>query len=221
MVTHMRPHRFLVQLALAGHAFLPRLQILSRQPVPCAPQADVEMPCRLTLASAIAHLTNARTPDSAATVVNCSATSPTIEEKLDLVVTDPPYYDAIPYSDLMDFFYVWLRRTLHGLSPEIDQTFNEPLGPKWNTEKKDGELIDDSSRFDVERAASKNAYEDGMFRAFQACDRALVPDGRMVVVFANKSPNAWETLVSAIVRAGFSSMEAGQFKPKWELAIGL
>ena len=42
-----------------------------------------------------------------------------------------------------------------------------------------------------------------MFRAFQACDRALVPDGRMVVVFANKSPDAWETLVSAIIRAGF------------------
>ena len=121
----------------------------------------------------------------------------------DLVITDPPYYDAIPYSDLMDFFYVWLRRTLHGLSPEIDQAFQEPLGPKWNSETQDGELIDDSSRFGGDKAASKRAYEDGMFRAFQACDRALVPDGRMVVVFANKSPDAWETLVSGIIRAGF------------------
>ena len=103
----------------------------------------------------------------------------------------------------MDFFYVWLRRTLHGLSPEIDEAFREPLGPKWNTEKKDGELIDDASRFGGDKAASKAAYEDGMFRAFQACDHALVPDGRMVVVFANKSPDAWETLVSAIIRAGF------------------
>ena len=42
-----------------------------------------------------------------------------------------------------------------------------------------------------------------MFRAFQECDCALVPDGRMVVVFANKSPTAWETLVSAMIRAGF------------------
>ncbi len=121
----------------------------------------------------------------------------------DLIITDPPYYDAIPYSDLMDFFYVWLRRTLHGLSPEIDEAFHEPLGPKWNSEKQDGELIDDSSRFGGDKAASKNAYEDGMFRAFQACDRALVADGRLVVVFANKSPDAWETLVSATVRAGF------------------
>ena len=121
----------------------------------------------------------------------------------DLVVTDPPYYDAIPYSDLMDFFYVWLRRTLYGLSPEIDEAFREPLGPKWSHEANDGELIDDASRFGGDRARSKQAYEDGMFRAFQACDQALKPDGRMVVVFANKQPDAWEALVSAVVRAGF------------------
>src|SRR5216683_5867164 len=42
-----------------------------------------------------------------------------------------------------------------------------------------------------------------MFRAFQACDQALEPDGRMVVVFANKNPKAWETLVAALIRAGF------------------
>jgi len=121
----------------------------------------------------------------------------------DLVVTDPPYYDAIPYSDLMDFFYVWLRRTLHGLSPEIDEAFAEPLGPKWSAETNDGELIDDASRFGGDKARSKQTYEDGMFRAFAACNRALKPHGRMVVVFANKQPDAWEALVSAIIRAGF------------------
>ena len=120
------------------------------------------------------------------------------------MITDPPYYDAIPYSDLMDFFYVWLRRTLHGLSPEIDEAFREPLGPKWNTEKKDGELIDDASRFGGDKVASKAAYEEGMFRAFQACDRALTTDGRMVVVFANKSPDCLGgSRLSAIIRAGF------------------
>src|SRR5579863_427537 len=133
----------------------------------------------------------------------CQSATGQIVDKIDLIVTDPPYYDAIPYSDLMDFFYVWLRRTLCGLSPEIDKAFQDPLGPKWNAEKKDGELIDDSSRFGGDKRASKAAYEDGMFRAFQACDRALVSDGRMVVVFANKNPDAWETLVSAIIRAGF------------------
>jgi len=132
-----------------------------------------------------------------------SATERHDTPKFDVVMTDPPYYDAISYSNVMDFFYVWIRRTLLGLSSEIDDAFREALGPKWNTEKTDGELVDDSSRFGGDKAASKVAYEDGMFRAFQACDGALAQDGRMVVVFANKSPDAWETLVSAIIRAGF------------------
>ncbi len=120
----------------------------------------------------------------------------------DAIVTDPPYYDAIPYSDLMDFFHVWLRRALHGLSEEIDAAFAAPLGPKW--EDGAGELIDDASRFGGDRQASKRAYEDGMARAFGACHEALREDGRLVVVFANKSPDAWETLVSALIRAGFA-----------------
>ncbi len=122
---------------------------------------------------------------------------------VDLIVTDPPYYDAIPYSDLMDFFYVWLRRTLHGLSPGIDAAFRESLGPKWDHERNDGELIDDASRFRGDRARSRAAYEEGMFRAFRACHQALEPQGRLVVVFAHKQPDAWETLASAIIRAGF------------------
>ena len=122
---------------------------------------------------------------------------------LDLICTDPPYYDAIPYSDLMDFFHIWLRRTLHGLSPETDAAFAEPLGPKWESGADDGELIDDASRFDGDRAVSKRNYEDGMARAFGRFHEALRPDGRLVIVFANKSPDAWETMVSALIRAGF------------------
>lgn len=121
----------------------------------------------------------------------------------DAIVTDPPYYDAIPYSDLMDFFYVWLRRSTHGLSPEIDAAFREPLGPKWDHETSDGELIDDASRFGGDQEQSKKNYEDGMARVFQSCQTALKPEGRLVVVFANKQPDAWETLVGALIRAGF------------------
>ena len=125
------------------------------------------------------------------------------EKEVDLIITDPPYYDAIPYSDLMDFFHVWLRRVTHGLSPEIDAAFQDPLGPKWDHDAADGELIDDASRFNGDKARSKQNYEDGMARAFQACHAALQPDGRLVVVFANKQPDAWETLVAALIRAGF------------------
>ena len=125
----------------------------------------------------------------------------------DLICTDPPYYDAIPYSDLMDFFYVWLRRALAGLSPSADRAFASPLGPKWDSAalggRGDGELVDQPGRFAGDGAESRRAYEDGMELTFRRCREALVDDGRLVVVFANKQPSAWETLVSALIRAGF------------------
>ena len=130
-----------------------------------------------------------------------SATSPV--EQHDIIVTDPPYYDAIPYSDLMDFFHVWLRRTISKLPHVAGTAFSNPLGPKWDHDTNDGELIDDAGRFCGDRERSKRNYEDGMARAFQACHDGLSTNGRLVVVFANKQPDAWETLVSAIIRAGF------------------
>ena len=132
-----------------------------------------------------------------ASAINCPTDS------VDLILTDPPYYDAIPYSDLMDFFYVWLRRSTYALRPEIDAVFRESLGPKWDHDADDGELIDDASRFGGDKERSKQNYEDGMARSFRSCHAALQPDGRLVVVFANKNPDAWETLVAALIRAGF------------------
>lgn len=137
-----------------------------------------------------------------ANAVNSSATKAR-DAGFDVVVTDPPYYDAIPYSDLMDFFYVWLRRTLVGINEEYDRVFAQPLAPKWDHDANDGELIDDASRFKGDKDASKRNYEEGMARAFKACHAELVPDGRLVIVFAHKQPDAWETLVTAIIRAGF------------------
>ena len=148
------------------------------------------------------HLQNSVQVPCSGTSVLGSATSCEVAD-IDLVLTDPPYYDAIPYSDLMDFFYVWLRRSLSGLSAEIDSAFSGQLGPKWDHESDDGELIDDASRFDGDKERSKRNYEDGMARAFRSCHAALRPEGRLVVVFANKQPDAWETLVAALIRAGF------------------
>ena len=121
---------------------------------------------------------------------------------LDAVVTDPPYYDSIPYSDLMDFFYIWLRRVLWGVTEQIEMVFSTPLSPKWNHEEGDGELIDDSSRFGGNKASSKRSYEDGMAKAFQSACERLNETGRLVIVFANKSVDAWETLVGALIRGG-------------------
>lgn len=136
-------------------------------------------------------------------VTSESAIQSKLNNEVDVILTDPPYYDAIAYSDVMDFFYIWLRRCLFGASDEIDRVFSKPQSPKWDSDAQDGELIDDSSRFAGDRAASKDVYEGGMARAFQACHRALKPEGRLVVVFANKQPDAWETLATAMIRAGF------------------
>lgn len=150
----------------------------------------------------VSHACLATSPNSESTALCQSALEPSSKE-FDIILTDPPYYDAIPYSDLMDFFYVWLRRSTHALCSEIDAVFRKPLGPKWDQEAEDGELIDDASRFGGDKEQSKQNYEDGMARAFRSCHAALRPDGRLVVVFANKNPDAWETLVAALIRAGF------------------
>jgi len=150
----------------------------------------------------IDHVLVASDKSGNASVILGSALNTDVGE-FDAIVTDPPYYDAIPYSDLMDFFHVWLRRTLHDLDDEFNLAFSEPLGPKWKRESNDGELIDQPSRFDNDVAASKKSYEDGMAAVFAKCYHALRPHGRLVLVFANKNPNAWETLVSALIRAGF------------------
>ena len=133
----------------------------------------------------------------------CQSALQLTDQQVDVILTDPPYYDAIPYSDAMDFFHVWLRRCLTKTMPNAGQLIDQPLGPKWDHDTDDGELIDDASRFAGDRKLSKKKYEDGMARSFQNCHAALQRDGRLVVVFANKHPDAWETLVAALIRAGF------------------
>ncbi len=151
------------------------------------------------ISRSVAGLLNAVEPS----VLRKSATTEAMRD-IDVVMTDPPYYDAIPYSDLMDFFYIWLKRGLNGLDTNgLGQEFLDVMGPKWDSERSDGELIDDASRFSGDKEQSKQAYENGMFQAFQQCQDALKPEGRLVIVFAHKQPDAWETLVSAIIRAGF------------------
>ena len=136
-------------------------------------------------------------------IVQRGSATETVGDNFDLVLTDPPYYDAIPYSDCMDFFYVWIKRIVYGTRLDPSSVFAAATSPKWDQEANDGELIDDSSRHGGDAEKSKTTYEDGMARAFVACEKCLQPDGRLVIVFAHKHPDAWGTLVSAIIRAGF------------------
>ena len=116
-----------------------------------------------------------------------------IGQTIDGIITDPPYYDAIPYADLSDFFYLWLRRAIGDRFPE---TFAEPLTPK------SVELVQHSGRFNGDHEAARTFYEDGMAESFRASHDSLCDDGRMVIVFAHKDPAAWETLTTAMIDAG-------------------
>ncbi len=115
-------------------------------------------------------------------------------DPVDLIVTDPPYYDAIPYGDLSDFFYVWLRRTV---GDRYSGVFSNSL-----TEKVD-ELVEQTRNVESGRMG-KTGYETGMALAFRRAWEVLAGDGRMVIVFAHKEPDAWETLVTAMIRSGFT-----------------
>jgi adenine-specific DNA methylase len=153
----------------------------------------------LVIAHCLAATEAAPTPH----IFNQSSTTLGQSEPYDIILTDPPYYDAIAYSDVMDLFYCWLRGSVSDLSADTARAFESPIGPKWDHSTQDGELIDDRSRFAGDSAASKAAYEDGMAKVFRRCFELLDEQGRFVVVFAHKHPNAWETLVSAMIASGF------------------
>ncbi|MDE0041068.1 MAG: DUF1156 domain-containing protein, partial [Candidatus Poribacteria bacterium] len=137
-------------------------------------------------------------------VIVGSAPSTIHSDTFDVIITDPPYYDAIPYSDLMDYFYLWNKRTLVNTDNGFGSAFSNSAGPKWNHDISDGELIDDASRFNGDSIASQENYERGMAEAFRRCWECLNDAGSLVVVFANKRPEAWETLVGAVIHAGFA-----------------
>ena len=121
-----------------------------------------------------------------------------------LISTDPPYYDVIPYSDLSDFFYVWLRHLLKDIYPGIFQTMRTP---------KEKELIADSGRTGSE-AAAKEFFEDGIFKAFQHFCEIASKEYPITVYYAYKQKESrkegedtstgWETILSGIINAGFT-----------------
>ncbi|MEN3002302.1 MAG: DNA methylase, partial [Armatimonadota bacterium] len=110
----------------------------------------------------------------------------------DAVITDPPYYDNVYYSVLSDFFYVWLKRTIGHLYPEL---FATPLTPKSE------EMVMDRIRH-KNPAEAKAWFEAQFLKAMREIHRVLKPDGIAVIVFAHKTTEAWETVLNALLQAG-------------------
>ncbi len=113
----------------------------------------------------------------------------------DAVVTDPPYFDAIAYGDLSDYFYVWLKRGLGNLASEALVTPLTPKGDEATALKHrhggDGDRADDHFRRKLAQGLSE-------------AHRAVRPGGVVSIMFAHQSTKAWTALVHAIFEAGLT-----------------
>ncbi len=135
----------------------------------------------------------ARLPEG--TVANASATNhPLPDDSVDAVVTDPPYYAAIPYADLSDFFYSWLKRSIGHLHPDL---FRTELSPK------DDECVSLSHRAAMYRHKDSDWFEQTMARACTECRRIAKLSAVGVFVFANKETAGWEAMLGALVSSGW------------------
>lgn len=128
-----------------------------------------------------------------ATITQCSATHLSYPDNyFDAVFTDPPYYDNVPYAYLSDFFYVWLKRNIGDVYPDL---FVTPLTPKRD------EIVAYPNRpggFD----SAKIFFEDMLKSSFKEINRVLKPNGIVVIVYAHKSTEGWETLINSLLDSG-------------------
>jgi putative DNA methylase len=120
------------------------------------------------------------------------------DKSVDAIVTDPPYYSTIQYAELSDFFYVWQKRTLGDIHPNL---FYSELTDK------DREAVANPSRFrnmgaPPEELANRD-YEAKMALAFSEHYRVLRDDGVMTVQFNHKDSGAWDVLAKSLIDAGF------------------
>ncbi|HRU01505.1 MAG TPA: hypothetical protein P5239_07360, partial [Victivallales bacterium] len=127
------------------------------------------------------------------TVTNTSATHlPYPDNYFDAVLTDPPYYDNVSYAALSDFFYVWLKRSIGNLFPEL---FLTPLTPKT------GEIIANVP-LHKDPLKAKKFFEEQLALSFKEMYRILKPNGIAVIVYAHKSTAGWETVINALLDSG-------------------
>lgn len=116
------------------------------------------------------------------------------ENSVDLVCVDPPYYNNVQYAELSDYFYVWQRRTLKDLYPEL---FRRRV-----TNKRD-EAVANPAR-DGSAAGAAQEYQRLMGEIFAECRRVIKNNGIMTIMFTHKTQNAWEALTRSLIEKGWT-----------------
>jgi putative DNA methylase len=115
------------------------------------------------------------------------------DASFDAVIVDPPYYDAVQYGDLSDFFYVWLKRSIGHLFPAV---FGTPLTPKQQ------EVIESRADKKSPEHISHEEFERRLQKALSEMARVVKPEGIVAIVFAHTDVEAWERLLRALRTAG-------------------
>ncbi|MBN8655120.1 MAG: DUF1156 domain-containing protein [Anaerolineae bacterium] len=122
------------------------------------------------------------------------------DNTFDAILTDPPYYDNVPYSVLSDFFYVWLKRAVGNLHPDI---FSTTLAPKSQEVIAELPLLRGLNKIQaavkLPRIKSSEVFEDMLAKSFKEIFRVLKNNGVAVIVYAHKSTSGWETAINAIL----------------------
>jgi adenine-specific DNA methylase len=118
------------------------------------------------------------------------------DSTVNAVVTDPPYYDMIPYADASDLFHVWFTRALFDIEPEL-------FGSPGLQDKTDEIVVKGKDRREGGEHRTVEFYERMLGRAFVEARRVLRPDGHLVVVFGHSDPDAWRRLLGALHEARF------------------
>ena len=127
-----------------------------------------------------------------------------VSENKYLVSTDPPYYSNVPYADLSDFFYIWLRKMVRDDYPELFATINTP---------KANELVAEKYRCGGDDEKAKAFFENGMYKTFCNVKQYVNEDFPLTIYYAFKqadndeddeiASSGWETMLSALIRSGF------------------
>lgn len=127
-----------------------------------------------------------------------------IEDKsITAIVVDPPYADNVQYSELADFFYVWLKRTQGHRRPEWFSTYlcehNEEAVVNITRHRENGKLSASEAR-----AKAHEFYQRLMTDSFKEAHRILRDDGVLTVMFTHKKQEAWASLFESLIAAGFT-----------------
>jgi adenine-specific DNA methylase len=125
--------------------------------------------------------------------------SPLSSDAAGVWFTDPPYYDAVPYADLSDFFFVWLKRGLDG-EPFMRDIFD----PGNILTPKNLEIVQDETKQIGDGRKNRAWFEGRMAAAFSEGRRVLNNEGVGCVVFAHKTTEGWEALLSGMIKGGWT-----------------